>query len=51
MAKSKTEETKKSYTLLTDYGTNKDGSPKKKMGSSIRLTEEEAKLFKRRKLI
>lgn len=47
MAKSK----KKEFILKKNVGSNKDGSPKKPKGSTVRLTEEQEKQYKSLNLI
>ena len=42
---------KSKYILTMNVGSNKDGSPKKKKGSSVLLTEDEARKYKQLNLI
>ena len=42
---------KKEYTLLKNVGSTKSGQPKKKAGSKVKLTDEEATRYKHLKLI
>jgi len=42
---------KKEYTLLQNVGSTKSGQPKKKAGSKVKLTDEQASKYKHLKLI
>lgn len=42
---------KKEYILLKNVGSTKTGQPKKKAKSKVKLTEEQAKIYKHLKLI
>lgn len=42
---------RKKHTLKANYGCNPDGTPKKKAGESVYLTEEQITEYKKLKLI